>query len=65
MAPELLPIPLPLPALQRGKANSPVLQGGISRLIRHLEARGAAGDAQPGVEIGRYDQAAAPEPGTS
>lgn len=53
MAPELPPVPLPPPALRRGKANSPVLQGGISRLIRHLEARGAARDAQPGREIGR------------
>lgn len=36
-----------------GPGRQPVLQGGISRLTRHLEAGGAAGDAQPGVEIGR------------
>lgn len=53
MAPELLPVLLPPPALQRGKANSPALQGGITGPIRHQEASRVAGDAQPGVEAGR------------
>ena len=43
MAPELLPIPLPLPALQRGKANSQLSGGTSAGLIRHLDARGGGG----------------------
>lgn len=53
MPPELLPILLPLPALQRGKANSRLSGVESTGLIRHLDARGGGGDAQTGMETGR------------
>ena len=39
-APELLPVLLPLPALQRGKANSRLSRADSRGLIRRLDIRG-------------------------
>lgn len=63
-APELLPVLPPLPALQRGKANSRLSRADSPGLIRHLDTRGGGGgcSARHGKSAGKGSLWLEPQP---